>query len=154
MRAHWVGFALVALALGATPSQAAEETSGRYTMERTDDGIVRLDTRTGAMSLCRRDDGRWSCEAMNDSQRVLRDENDRLEAENRSLKAQMEDMEETFGLGEKHAETPEAPQSHDFKLPSEQDVDKAFDYLEAMLKKLKERMEKLDEQQGSKGREL
>jgi len=151
MRALWVGFALVALTSAATPSLAAEEPSGRYTMERTDDGIVRLDTQTGAMSLCRRDDGRWSCEAMKDSQRVLRDELDRLQAENRSLKAQLEDMEETFGLGDKHAETPKSPE---FNLPSEQDVDKAFDYLEAMLKKLKERMEKLDEKQGGDGREL
>jgi hypothetical protein len=32
---------------------AAAQEGARFTMERTDDGYVRLDTRTGQMSLCR-----------------------------------------------------------------------------------------------------
>lgn len=154
MRIRWLGSALVAFVLLAAPGFAAEEESGRYTMERTEDGIVRLDTQTGAMSLCRRDEGRWSCESMEDGQRAMREEMDRLEAENRSLRAQIEDMEETLGLG---ANQGDANKSQKFALPSEQDVDKAFDYLEAMLKKLKDRMERLEEKEGgsgSDGREL
>lgn len=158
MRTQWLGFVLVASALLSAPSQAAEEpASGRYTMETTDEGIVRLDTKTGAMSLCRREGGRWSCESMEDGQRVLMRENDRLEAENRNLRAQIEDMEETLGLGDGQT-GPSKPQT--FKLPSEQEVDKAFDYLEAMLKKLKDRMERLEEKDdkqspdGGDGREL
>ena len=139
MRTRWLGFVLIAIAVISAHGAAAEDESGRYTMQQTDDGIVRLDTETGAMSLCKRSDGRWSCESMEDSQRALMRENDRLKAENRALKAQMEDMDQLLGLGEDgQSDSPSTPKSHTYKLPSEQDVDKAFDYLEAMLEKLKE----------------
>ena len=45
--------------LAALPAAAAE--AERYRLERTDDGYVRLDTATGAMSLCRETDGRLAC---------------------------------------------------------------------------------------------
>jgi len=38
-----------------------------------------------------------------------------------------------------------------FELPSEKDVDRAFDYLEGMLSKLRERMEKLEKQHHGRG---
>jgi cell division protein FtsB len=83
---------------------------------------------------------------MDDSQRLLMREIEKLQAENKSLKDQVEHLEETLGLGEDQAGASE-PGSK-FALPNEADVDKAFDYLEGMLKKLRERMEKLKEEQG------
>lgn len=151
MRASFLGLALVAFAFVSVEAVAAEEASGRYTMERTKDGIVRLDTKTGTMSLCQREDGRWSCESMDDSQTSLRRENERLEAENRSLRAQVEDMEETLGLNPNEGEAKKPSQQ--FALPREKDVDKAFDYLEGMLKEHMERLEEKHEE-GGKGRAL
>ncbi|HEY7669228.1 MAG TPA: hypothetical protein VH852_01190 [Hyphomicrobium sp.] len=127
---------------------AAGDTSGRYTMSPTEGGVVRLDTQTGAMALCRRKDDAWACEDMNDSQRTLMSEIDKLKTENNSLKEQVQQLEETLGLTEKQADAP-APTAK-LMLPSEEDVDKAFDYLERMLKKLHERMEKLEEKHGRK----
>ncbi|RIK83967.1 MAG: hypothetical protein DCC69_13340 [Hyphomicrobiales bacterium] len=46
-------------ALAAMP--AAAQDVERYRLERTEGGYVRLDTRTGAMTLCRETDGRLSC---------------------------------------------------------------------------------------------
>ena len=46
-------------ALAASPASAQE--TERYRLERTQDGYVRLDTQTGAMTLCREADGRLSC---------------------------------------------------------------------------------------------
>ena len=40
---------------------AAAEDAERYRLERTEDGYVRLDTATGAMTLCRESDGRLVC---------------------------------------------------------------------------------------------
>lgn len=46
-------------AFAATPSSAQDVE--RYRLERTQDGYVRLDTQTGAMTLCRETDGRLAC---------------------------------------------------------------------------------------------
>jgi chromosome segregation ATPase len=128
---------------------AADEPAGRYTMSPTEGGMVRLDTQTGAMALCRRNDDKWACADMDDSQRTLMSEIDKLRAENKSLKDQVQHLEETLGLGENQMEAAPGP-SAKLVLPSEQDVDKAFDYFERMLNKLHERMEKLEKEHGRK----
>lgn len=46
-------------ALSALPATAQDVE--RYQIERTRDGYVRLDTQTGAMTLCRETDGRLAC---------------------------------------------------------------------------------------------
>ncbi|MCO5147746.1 MAG: hypothetical protein M9895_16390 [Aquamicrobium sp.] len=57
---HHVTLACAAFAgLAALP--AAAEEAERYRLERTEDGYVRLDTTTGAMTLCREADGRLVC---------------------------------------------------------------------------------------------
>jgi hypothetical protein len=147
-----VALAMLLSAGLSTAGLAAGEAGGRYTMSPTKDGIVRLDTQTGAMALCRRKDDKWACEDMDDSQRALMSEIDKLQAENKSLKDQVDHLEETLGLGENqtgdHAQAP-SPGAK-LVLPSEADVDKAFDYFERMMKKLHERMEKLEEEHGRK----
>lgn len=145
--------ALLILTMAAAAESAAEKASGRYTLSPIDGGVVRLDTKSGAMARCTRKDGdQWACEDMADSQGKLREEIGRLEAENESLKEQVKHLEETLGLGEGQADA--AKPDHKFVLPSEADVDKAFDYLERMLKKLQERMQKLEKDHPGKGTEL
>jgi hypothetical protein len=115
-------------------------------MSPTGDGVARLDTRTGAMALCHGKGAGWACEDVGDSQRALREENARLRSQNQSLKEQVEGLEASLGLGENGVEPPAGVPAPGTKLvlPSEADVDKAFDYLERMAKKLHERMEKLE----------
>jgi hypothetical protein len=153
MRTMRLIVSLIALAITCSvPSRAdpiPSDKSGRYTMSPTENGVVRLDTQTGAMALCQRKDGAWECEDMGDSQRALMGELDKLKAENKSLRDEVEHMEETLGLG--NAPQADAPSPHTkLALPSEEDVDKAFDYFERMLNKLQERMEKLEEKRGRK----
>ncbi len=148
-RSGFVVFSLIVLglagiALVATSGPKAEEPGGRYSMTPTANGVIRLDTQTGAMSLCTGPTGQWSCQDMNDSQRTLTAEIDRLRAENKSLKDQVDQMDQTLGLNDNG---PDAPKPK-FTLPTEQDVDKAFDYLETMAKKIHERLDRLQEQQG------
>jgi hypothetical protein len=152
MRASELICSLVALTLASTVSMAAEESGGRYSMSPTEGGVVRLDTQTGAMALCSRKDDRWACEDMNDSQRALMSEIDKLKAENKSLKDQVDHLEETLGLGNNSDDEPKPGTK--LTLPSEEDVDKAFDYFETMLKKLRERMQRLEEEHGKEGKAL
>lgn len=65
-----LGFAVGVTVLAATAAwaqQAGEPVAdGRYTLQAVPDGIVRLDTRTGAMSLCKREEAGWACHEMPD----------------------------------------------------------------------------------------
>jgi hypothetical protein len=144
-----VPLAVGALALASTSGAAAETaTPGRYTMTPADGGFVRLDTETGAMALCAKKDSQWACEPMPDSQAAQRRDIERLEAENKALKDEVRRMEEMLGLGDpkpgdggaKKAERPKGGPG----LPSEEDVDKAFDYVTRMLKKFQEKMRELE----------
>ena len=98
------------------------------------------------MALCKRRGEKWACEDMDDSQRRLLSEIEKLRSENDILKAQVEHLEATLGLGEGQETAPQA--GAPLKLPTEEEVDKAFDYLEAMLRKLRDRLEKLNKEQG------
>jgi hypothetical protein len=148
-RSSFVVFSLIVLglagvALTAVAGPKAEESGARYAMSPTANGVVRLDTQTGAMSLCTGAAGQWSCQDMNDSQRTLTAEIDQLRAENKSLRDQLDQTDQALGLNDNG---PVAPKPK-FTLPTEQDVDKAFDYLEAMAKKIHKRLDRLQEQQG------
>lgn len=144
----------VALALTAAGGALAADDArpGRYTMTPADGGFIRLDTETGAMALCVKRDDQWSCDPMPDAMADRQREIERLEAENKALKDEIRRMEDTLGLsepkpgedGSKQAERPKGT----FELPSEQDVDKAFDYVQRMLKKFQERMRELEREQG------
>lgn len=139
---------LVALCAAAAASAAGDET-GRYSMSPADGGFVRLDRQTGAMTFCTKADATWACTAMADAQASANTEIDRLEGENKSLKSDKRHLEEMLGMADPSKPGSAAPETGStpppMKIPSEQDVDQAFDYLEGMVKKFRERMKKLEE---------
>jgi hypothetical protein len=55
------------------------QTANRFQLERTDTGVVRLDTQTGAMTLCRDENGTLACRMQPDERAAYEDELDRLE---------------------------------------------------------------------------
>lgn len=144
---------VLALLAGGSAVAIAAEAAGRYSMSPTDGGFVRLDTVTGTMSLCQKSGSDWSCADMPESADAARKRLNELETENKALKDDLKRMEETFGLAEGAPAKPGEPNPK-FTIPDEKDVDKAFDYLEGMIKKFRERMKKLEEQQGSEGTPL
>jgi hypothetical protein len=145
--------AIAAIALAsATYAAAQDSTAGRYTMHKTDDGFVRLDTQTGAVSLCRKDGDSWSCRDISEAtapagkQNGSATSNDvtQLRDENRALREEITRLEELLGL--RDAPNGQAPKRHGFNLPSEKDVDQAFDYFESMLRKFQERLKRLEKE--------
>jgi hypothetical protein len=139
-----------------------KDSSGRYTMQPTDGGFLRLDTSTGILSFCRTKSGNWSCDAVADERLVLEDELKRLRAENDDLKSTVKKLEEIAGLPsdkdlEKRGNSPgSGPNSGSggFKLPSEEEVDKAMSYVERMLKKFKDKLKDLEAESGKKSTPL
>ncbi len=133
----------------------AQDIPGRYTMTPTDGGFIRLDTQTGAMSRCTGKEGEWACRAMPDDQKMLQEKIAQLEQQNRELKEENRRLESVMGLDpDRPADGtsppqlgPQDPPKEGFKLPSEKDVDQAFDYLEGMLKKFRERWKDLEKEE-------
>lgn len=121
---------------------AANNPAGRYTMSPAEDGgFVRLDTQTGAMSLCTSQSEGWSCKPINDAATDMTKKIDELRAENKALKNEIKEMETVFGLDNKKQTGPTPPK---FKIPTEEDVDTALNYMEHMFKKFRERIDRLE----------
>jgi hypothetical protein len=80
------------LAAAATPSFADDEPGrepGRYTLLRAGSNFLRLDTATGALSLCRQKLAGWACEGVTDDLSALKQEIDRLSKETEELKQRL-----------------------------------------------------------------
>ena len=150
------GFRLMAALVAAAGLQIAtgmpsraQDKPGRYMMNPVEGGFARLDTETGAMSICKPQSsaGTWACIATVDEASAQEARARKLEGENRELRAEVKRMEDLLGLNgekpkddEKRAERP----GGGLNLPSEQDVDKALSYMERMVKKFQDTMKRLE----------
>ena len=142
--------ALILLA-AAPAAPAAGDRPGRFVMNPAEGGgFVRLDTETGAVAVCARKDAEWSCLEMADTGKGLREEIDRLKAENRELQVEIRRLEDMLlpdgdkkGAPERRAERPGGR----FELPSEEDVDRAMSYVERMFRKFRDKLKELESQE-------
>lgn len=127
----FVAFAsLAALAL----SVHAGAPPGRFAMAPVADGVLRLDTITGAVSYCARSAGKLSCTSAEDDMRTMHVEIDRLIEENRKLEAEIARLRAAPPLvGEL------ARPGLSLTLPSEADIDRGLDIMDRLMRKLQER---------------
>ncbi|WEF51349.1 hypothetical protein AFIC_002933 [[Pseudomonas] carboxydohydrogena] len=91
------GFAALALFAAADAAYAqtppADE-NGRYTLSAIDNGYLRLDTRTGAVSVCTPKGG-WTCRVVPDERVALDQEIGRLQGQVDTLKTQLANRNDT-----------------------------------------------------------
>ena len=139
----------VGSALAEAPMPAGSP--GRFTMIPADGGVLRMDTETGAISMCRSAAGAWSCTMLPDDRAALADEVTRLKSENEDLKSSVKRLEDMAGLPP--ADGAAKPQGR-LQLPTEEDVDKAMTYVERMLKKFKDKLKELEADQDRQGQKL
>lgn len=148
--------AAVSITLAALPVATfavADDKAGRFSMTPAEGGALKLDTSNGATWFCTREGGDWSCKPTKDGEQILRKEIEGLKAEILVLKEQLTKMEEIAGIGDPAKGEHGRPGSK-MDLPSEEDVDQAFDYVERMVKKLRERINKIESENGKKGAPL
>ena len=72
---------------GAKPAARSGDT--RYTFNRVDDGYLRLDGRTGQVSICAQRPVGWACQAVPDERAALEAEIARLQGESAALKKEL-----------------------------------------------------------------
>ena len=116
---------------------------GRFTMQPADGGVLRMDTQTGALSMCRQTSGSWNCSMLPDDRTAISAEIERLKAENAELKSSVKRLEEMAGVPPPG--TDDGKRFPGAQLPTEEDVDKAMSYVQRMLKKFKEKLKELEE---------
>lgn len=123
---------LAVIVLGA-PAFAADATpeAGRYSMTPAANGFLRLDTRTGAVSLCVVNGATngVECRAAADDRAALGDEIDRLTKKNAELEARLAGGQKAAPLD---------------SLPSREEMGKAFDYAEEFMRRMMRLMREED----------
>lgn len=101
---------------------AYAEDAQRYRLEKTDNGFVRMDSQTGAMSTCQEKDGQLVCRMAADERTAFQDEIDRLEGQVKSLDERVTKLENSLS------------QRLESSLPSEEDFNKTMNYMERFLR--------------------
>ncbi len=113
--------ALLALTVCATPAMA--QTSGRFSFQPVEGGMMRLDTETGHVSHCTKAGDSFACRSVADDRAAMQDEIDRLKRENEQLRLS----------GGKPANPGVTGR---LQLPSEEDIDKAMGIFEKMVRRM------------------
>jgi hypothetical protein len=124
MRPTLLALTLLSIASPALAQQPADPATenGRYSMTPVQDGFLRLDTRTGAVAMCRLVNGAPECRLAADERAALENELGRLQAENKELHLK--------------APGPSAAAPPSSTLPSEQDMDKALSFAERFMRRM------------------
>ncbi len=135
---------------GAAAQAMPDTENGRYVLSPIADGVIRLDTRTGAVSTCTNGDAGWACRAIPDERAALDEEIGRLQADNEKLKAQLaareptvtgkidEPLPKTDSLKPPGPKTAEGEHRIEIPLPSDRDMDRMMSFLEQAWRRLME----------------
>jgi hypothetical protein len=129
----------------ATAQSVPELENGRYALSPVADGVIRLDTRTGAVSTCNNSGAGWACYTVPDERAALDAEIGRLQSDNEKLKAQLaareptvtgkidEPLPKTDSLKPPKADT---ERKIEIPLPSDRDMDRVMSFLEQAWRRL------------------
>ncbi len=127
----------------AAPAASAQGTSPesddtRFTFNRADDGYLRLDGRTGQVSVCTRRPVGWACQSVPDERSALEAEIARLQGENVALKKEF--IARHLPLpGTVKPEPPAAkPEEPRLQLPNDADLNKVVTFIEKVWRRLVE----------------
>ena len=126
MKIWGLAFALVFVAAVAGPTESHAE--GRYEMQETENGIIRLDTETGRVSLCKFENDELIC-------RTAADDRTAYESEIERLTSEIEALRQNAG----------AAADGELDLPSDQEIDEVVGTFEKFTKAILDAMKRLEE---------
>ena len=136
------------LILAAPAAQAQTATpdgeNGRYSFGTVADGMLRLDTRTGQVSLCAKQAAGWSCSTVPDERQALESEIARLQRENGALKKDI--LARNLPLPSDVTGVPQTAQQRELQLkvplPSDAEIDRVMSAFEKMWRRLVDMVQK------------
>ena len=147
-----IAAAAVLFCLGGSGSAAAasmpDTENGRYALAPVADGVLRLDTRTGAVSTCNNTGTGWACYAVPDERAALDAEIGRLQADNEKLRTELAAREPTVpgkideplpkadSLKKPEPKVAEGERKIEIPLPSDRDMDRMMSFLERAWRRL------------------
>jgi hypothetical protein len=147
-----IAAAAVLFCLGGSGSAAAasmpDTENGRYALAPVADGVLRLDTRTGAVSTCNNTGTGWACYAVPDERAALDAEIGRLQADNEKLRTELaareptvpgkidEPLPKTDSLKKPEPKVAEGERKIEIPLPSDRDMDRMMSFLERAWRRL------------------
>lgn len=127
---------LVPVLLASAALSAKAEEAGRYTLEKSGTGYVRMDTRTGEMSICEERAGQLVCKLAADERAAFQDEIDRLQTKLTGMEGRLVALENNPIL---------KPQN---LLPTEEEFQRSLGYMERFFRKFMDIVKDLDKEKG------
>ncbi|OQP85853.1 hypothetical protein BTR14_13825 [Rhizobium rhizosphaerae] len=124
---------MVPALLMALPLQAEEPAAGRYRMERGERGLIRLDTATGEVSLCRENGETVTC-------RMAADERAAFERELDDLTRRVEALEK--------AERQAPPPRPSANLPTDAEIDRSIGIMERWMRSFFDMVQSFENRSG------
>lgn len=111
---------LLIIATGIAAPALAEDTDvARFALEKADGGFVRLDRKTGALTLCQEKDGTLTC-------RMAADERAAYEEDLARLEKRVEALEKSLSTGR--------PLANAEPLPSDEEVERSIGIMERFMR--------------------
>ena len=117
----------------------SDNDDSRYTFNRTDEGYLRLDGRTGQVSICFRRPVGWACQMVPDERAAIEVEIGRLQGENALLKKEL--LSRNLPLpGQVKPDLPPVAKNEEprLQLPSDADINKVVTFIEKVWRRLVE----------------
>ena len=119
----------VAILIAMTSVAGAQETPGRFAMKEIEGGILRMDTKTGRISQCKKKGDEWACESIADDSAGLEDRISELKRENDALRTMLADAEKAQALAnEKSRQKAE-------ELPNDEELDRVMAFIEKFMRR-------------------
>jgi hypothetical protein len=118
---------------------------GRYIFSRQANGFLRLDTQSGAVSLCSEQPVGWACQAAPEDRAVFEREIARLQKENAALKRALLE----HGLSLPPGVAPDAATAQNdstLRLPSDADIDQAIAFVGHVWQRLIDAIDRAQKQ--------
>ncbi|MFI0844268.1 hypothetical protein [Mesorhizobium sp. IMUNJ 23232] len=125
---------LTTISLAAVLSSTAFAQEDRYVLEKSGDGFVRMDRRTGEMSTCTQDGASLVCKLAADERTAYQDEIDRLQQDMKALDERVARLENSL------------TSRLESSLPSEEEFQKGLGYMERFLRTFRDTVQGLDKQ--------
>lgn len=120
-------------------ASAFSEETDRYRLEKSANGYVRMDTQTGAMSICEERSGQLVCKMAADERAAFQDEIDRLQSSVKALDERVVKLENSLSA------------RLESTLPSEEDFNKTMSYMERFLRGFMGIVKDMEEDSGADG---